>query len=252
MNLASRVLGQSARRLCDDMRKVHGHPVLLAYTFVDRSRLLLTVRPCAPASAPEPQADQGLAPRAGSAADAVGACTRLDAMPPGADGSPRAGCVSERGRGGVCKSSMSGSSNNSQSACCVDKRVRAQPARRPVRMPCRGSRGLPGMRRHTSSRPHKSITNLQGFLITHKAHVRENRPRGRRECDAVRRKRSRGSAVPAGCCRWRARRWATSRDWRRTSPRPSCRGLIEAGAMFPNRHCGAFRGRPGPRACAFR
>ena len=38
MNLASRVLGHSARRLCDDMRKVHGHPVLLAETFVDPSR----------------------------------------------------------------------------------------------------------------------------------------------------------------------------------------------------------------------
>ena len=38
MNLASRVPGQSARRLGDDMRKVHGRPVLLAVTFVDPSR----------------------------------------------------------------------------------------------------------------------------------------------------------------------------------------------------------------------
>ena len=50
------------------------------------------------------------------------------------------------------------------SACRVDRRTRARPARRPVRMPCRGSRGLPGMHRHTSPRPHKSVTNLQHFV----------------------------------------------------------------------------------------
>ena len=37
-NLASRVLGLSLRRLSEDMRALHGHPVLLAETFVDRSR----------------------------------------------------------------------------------------------------------------------------------------------------------------------------------------------------------------------
>ncbi len=34
-NLASRVLGRSLRRLSEDMRGAHGHPVLLAETFVD-------------------------------------------------------------------------------------------------------------------------------------------------------------------------------------------------------------------------
>ena len=34
-NLASRVLGRSLRRLSEDMRAAHGHPVLLAETFVD-------------------------------------------------------------------------------------------------------------------------------------------------------------------------------------------------------------------------
>ena len=38
MNLASRVLGQSTRRLGDGMRKLHGHPVPLAETFVDPAR----------------------------------------------------------------------------------------------------------------------------------------------------------------------------------------------------------------------
>ena len=37
-NLASRVLGQSLRRLSSDMRELHGFPVLLAETFVDPSR----------------------------------------------------------------------------------------------------------------------------------------------------------------------------------------------------------------------
>ena len=37
-NLASRVLGLSLRRVSDDFRAVHGHPVLIAETFVDRSR----------------------------------------------------------------------------------------------------------------------------------------------------------------------------------------------------------------------
>ena len=37
-NLASRVLGRSLRRLSDDMRAAHGHPVLLAETFVDPAR----------------------------------------------------------------------------------------------------------------------------------------------------------------------------------------------------------------------
>ena len=37
-NLASRVLGLSVRRVSDDFCAVHGHPVLLAETFVDRSR----------------------------------------------------------------------------------------------------------------------------------------------------------------------------------------------------------------------
>ena len=38
MNLASRVLGHSVRRLSGDMRKVHGHPALIAETFVDPAR----------------------------------------------------------------------------------------------------------------------------------------------------------------------------------------------------------------------
>ena len=37
-NLASRVLGRSLRRLSEDMRAAHGHPVLLAETFVDPAR----------------------------------------------------------------------------------------------------------------------------------------------------------------------------------------------------------------------
>ena len=37
-NLASRVLALSLRRLCEDFRTVHGHPVLIAETFVDTSR----------------------------------------------------------------------------------------------------------------------------------------------------------------------------------------------------------------------
>lgn len=37
-NLASRVLAMSVRRLADDWRRVHGHPVVLAETFVDGSR----------------------------------------------------------------------------------------------------------------------------------------------------------------------------------------------------------------------
>ena len=37
-NLASRVLGLSLRRLSSDMRQLHGHPVLVAETFVDPSR----------------------------------------------------------------------------------------------------------------------------------------------------------------------------------------------------------------------
>jgi len=37
-NLASRVLGLSLRRLSGDFHAVHGHPVVLAETFVDRSR----------------------------------------------------------------------------------------------------------------------------------------------------------------------------------------------------------------------
>ena len=37
-NLASRVLGRSLRRLSGDMRAAHGHPVLLAETFVDPER----------------------------------------------------------------------------------------------------------------------------------------------------------------------------------------------------------------------
>ena len=37
-NLASRILGLSLRRLSADMRAAHGHPVLLAETFVDPSR----------------------------------------------------------------------------------------------------------------------------------------------------------------------------------------------------------------------
>ena len=37
-NLASRVLGQSLRRLAGDMRAAHGYPVVLAETFVDRSK----------------------------------------------------------------------------------------------------------------------------------------------------------------------------------------------------------------------
>ena len=37
-NLASRALGPSLRRLARDMRDAHGHPVLLAETFVDPSR----------------------------------------------------------------------------------------------------------------------------------------------------------------------------------------------------------------------
>ena len=38
MNLASRVLGQSVHRLSGDLRKIHGHPALLAETFIDPSR----------------------------------------------------------------------------------------------------------------------------------------------------------------------------------------------------------------------
>ena len=38
MNLASRVLGQSTRRLSDDFRAAHGHPIVLAETFVDPAR----------------------------------------------------------------------------------------------------------------------------------------------------------------------------------------------------------------------
>ena len=37
-NLASRVLGLSLQRLSDDWQRLHGHPVLLAETFVDPSR----------------------------------------------------------------------------------------------------------------------------------------------------------------------------------------------------------------------
>lgn len=37
-NMASRVLGLSLRRLADDMRAVHGYPVVLAETFVDPSK----------------------------------------------------------------------------------------------------------------------------------------------------------------------------------------------------------------------
>lgn len=37
-NLASRVLGANLRRLSSDWQVVHGHPVLLAETFVDRAR----------------------------------------------------------------------------------------------------------------------------------------------------------------------------------------------------------------------
>lgn len=37
-NLASRVLAMSVRRLADDWRTVHGHPVVLAETFVDGAR----------------------------------------------------------------------------------------------------------------------------------------------------------------------------------------------------------------------
>ena len=37
-NLASRVLGLSLRRLSQDMQALHGHPILLCETFVDRSR----------------------------------------------------------------------------------------------------------------------------------------------------------------------------------------------------------------------
>ena len=37
-NLASRVLGLSLRRLCQDWQALHGHPALLAETFVDPSR----------------------------------------------------------------------------------------------------------------------------------------------------------------------------------------------------------------------
>ena len=42
-NLASRVLGLSLRRLSEDFRAVHGHPILIAETFVDRSRFTV---PC--------------------------------------------------------------------------------------------------------------------------------------------------------------------------------------------------------------
>ncbi len=38
-NLASRALGPGMRRLPADMRELHGHTVLLAETFMDRSRL---------------------------------------------------------------------------------------------------------------------------------------------------------------------------------------------------------------------
>ena len=38
VNLASRVLGLSLRRLPGDFHAMHGHPILLAETFVDRSR----------------------------------------------------------------------------------------------------------------------------------------------------------------------------------------------------------------------
>lgn len=41
-NLASRVLSLSTRRLWDDWQAVHGHPVVLAETFVDPSRFLGT------------------------------------------------------------------------------------------------------------------------------------------------------------------------------------------------------------------
>ena len=37
-NLASRVLGLSLRRLSEDFHALHGHPILIAETFVDRSR----------------------------------------------------------------------------------------------------------------------------------------------------------------------------------------------------------------------
>ena len=37
-NLASRVLGLSLRRLSGDFHALHGHPILIAETFVDRSR----------------------------------------------------------------------------------------------------------------------------------------------------------------------------------------------------------------------
>ena len=38
LNLASRVLGLSLRRLSQDMQALHGPPVVLCETFVDRSR----------------------------------------------------------------------------------------------------------------------------------------------------------------------------------------------------------------------
>ena len=38
MNLASRVLGLSLRRLSGDFRAMHGHPILIAETFIDPSR----------------------------------------------------------------------------------------------------------------------------------------------------------------------------------------------------------------------
>ena len=41
-NLASRVLGLSLRRLSRDMQAVHGYPVLLAETFVDRAKFAAT------------------------------------------------------------------------------------------------------------------------------------------------------------------------------------------------------------------
>lgn len=38
-NLASRILGANLRRLSRDRQRRHGHPILVAETFVDRARL---------------------------------------------------------------------------------------------------------------------------------------------------------------------------------------------------------------------
>lgn len=45
-NLASRVLALNLRRLSGDRQRIHGHPLLLAETFVERRRIAASVDGC--------------------------------------------------------------------------------------------------------------------------------------------------------------------------------------------------------------